>query len=532
MNAVLRSLGKSALTTPALALLLLPALLAVVSCRRQEIPEVQETLTEGRNTFIYGIEGDPGNDINTITIGDRYGLTLERLLYSPLYNYYGPGDISYLLAEKVDLSDDNLTVTFHLRRGVKWSDGVPFTADDVIFTFEHIIKAEYANGRDGFVIGGKPVTLTKSDDYTVEIRYPVFIPNVLELAAAEHFIMPKHIYENDATLDNNPKNAAPVGTGPYKLAEYAAGQYVRLTANDNYFLGKPKIPAIVFQIVSDLNSAKLALQKGEINALVLANSDADSFKNTNVSIHAYPEDRVGYLSFHLASSRVQDINLRKAVFFALNRDEMNTGAYLSPDFYVNAYSFLPYSSAYFTGDLEKYEQDADKARQYLAQASSAPLLRLAYAANNIQQEVQALVAQQNLKASGITLELIAMDSTSLYDKLEKGTGEFELFLGGYIMGIDPSNYATLFVSGSAYNYSHLADKTLDALFAQGAVEEDPAARLRIYQDAQRRLADLAVHYPIVTNKRLLGITSNIGGVEEARLIPIYTFEDMSKLYFK
>jgi peptide/nickel transport system substrate-binding protein len=366
----------------------------------------------------------------------------------------------------------------------------------------------------------------------VEIKYPVFIPNVLELAAAEHFIMPKHIYQNDATLDNNPKNAAPVGTGPYTLAEYAAGQYVKLSANDNYFLGKPKIPTIIFQIVSDLNAAKLALRKGEINALVLANSDADSFKNTGVTIHAYPEDRVGYLSFHLASGRVGDVNVRKAVFFALNREEMNIGAYLSPDFYVNAYSFLPYSSAYYTENLEKYEQDTAKARQYLAQAASIPVLRLAYTANNVQQEVQAMVAQQNLKAIGLTLELIAMDSTSLYNKLEAGSDEFDLFLGGYIMGIDPSNYAALFTGGAAYNYSHLTDQTLDNLFAAGAVEGNPEERVRIYQDAQRRLADLAVHYPIVTNKRLLGLTNNIGGVEEARLIPIYTFEDMSKLYFK
>jgi peptide/nickel transport system substrate-binding protein len=301
-----------------------------------------------------------------------------------------------------------------------------------------------------------------------------------------------------------------------------------LTANENYFMGKPRIPTIIFQIVSDLNSAKLALQKGEINALVLANS----FKNTNVSIHAYPEDRVGYLSFHMGSPRVQDINLRKAVFFALNREEMNIGAYLSPDFYVNAYSFLPYSSAYYTENLEKYDRDLAKVRQYLSQVSSVPILRLAYTANNVQQEVQAMVAQQNLRAVGITLELAAMDGTSLYDKLEKGSEEFELFLGGYIMGIDPSNYATLFVSGSAYNYGHLADKPLDDLFAIGAVEGTPAKRLQIYQDAQRRLADLAVHYPIVTNKRLLGLTNNVGGVEEARLIPIYTFEDMSKLYFK
>ncbi|MDR1866843.1 MAG: ABC transporter substrate-binding protein [Treponema sp.] len=524
MNSVLRYFGKFFLAVIAtLALLFFQGVPAAARARQDTAP---------RDTFIYGIEGDPGDDINTITVGDRYGLTLERLLYSPLYNYYGPNDITYLLAERVEVSNDNLTVTFHLRKDVRWSDGVPFTADDVIFTFEHIIKAEYSNGRDGFVIAGKPVRLVKRDDYTVEIHYPVFVANALETAGAEHFIMPKHIYENDATLDNNPKNRNPVGTGPYTLQEYVAGQYIRLTANDAYFLGKPKIPTVIFQIVSDLNSAKLALQKGEIHALVLANSDADSFKNTNVTIYAYPEDRVGYLSFNLASNRVQDINLRKAVFFALNREEMNIGAYLSPDFYVNAYSFLPYSSAFFTDNIEKYEQDTTKARQYLLQAASVPTLRIAYTANNVQQEVQAMVAQQNLRAIGVNVELLALDSTSLYNKLGESSGEFEIYLGGYIMGIDPSNYATLFVSDSAYNYGHLADKTLDDLFTAGSIETNPARRLQIYQDAQRRLADLAFQYPIVTNKRLLGVTNNVGGVEDARLIPIYTFEDMSKLYFK
>jgi peptide/nickel transport system substrate-binding protein len=506
-----------------LAVMLLVPVLADARGRRAAAPA---------NTFIYGIEGDPGNDLNTISVGDRYGLMMERLLYSPLYNYYGPDDITYLLAERIEVSADNLRVTFHLRQDVQWSDGVPFTADDVIFTFEHIIKAEYANGRDGFVIAGKPVTLTRVDDYTVEVRYPVFIPNALEIIAAEHFIMPKHIYGDDATLDNNPKNANPVGTGPYKWTEYAAGQYIKLTANERYFLGAPKIPTVIFQIVSDLNSAKLALSKGEINALVLANSDAESFQKTQVAIHAYPEDRVGYVSFHLGSSRVQDVNLRKAVFYALNREELNIGAYLSPDFYVNAYSFLPYSSTYFTDDLEKYEQDAEKARNYLSQVKPVPVLRLAFTANNVQMEVQAMIIQQDLRAIGVQVELVAMDGTSLFNKLAQGSDEFDLFLGGYIMGIDPSNYATLFVTGSSSNYSHLQDKTLDDLFSAGAVESDPAKRLRIYQDAQRRLADLAVLYPIVTNKRLLGLTNNVGGVEEARLIPIYTFEDMSKLYFK
>ncbi|AEF84069.1 oligopeptide ABC transporter, oligopeptide- binding protein [Treponema primitia ZAS-2] len=484
------------------------------------------------DTFIYGLEGDPGNDINTITTSGRYDLTEERLLYSPLLNYFGPTDITWLLAESAEASADNKVVTFHLRRGVTWSDGVPFTADDVIFTYGHIIKAEYSNGREGLVYNGAPVEFVKLDDYTVEFHFPVFVSNILELAGNEHFVMPKHIYDGDATLDNNPKNQHPVGTGPYKLTEYVAGQHARFVANDSYFGGKPKIPNLVLQFVSDLNAAKLALRRGEIHALVLANADADSFKGSNVTIHAYPEDRVGYLIFNLLSPRVQDINLRKAVFFALNREEMNIGAYLSAEYFTNAVSFLPYSNPFYTDKLEKYDQNLQTARDFLAKVSNPPTLRLAYTANNVQQEVQAMVAQQNLKAIGITLELLAIDSTSLNNKNRDGTTDYDAYLGGYIMGIDPSSYASLFTSTGAYNYGRVADKTLDDFFSAGSVEPNAAKRLQIYQDAQRRLADLAYQYPIVTNKRLLGVTNNLGGVEDARLIPIYTFQDMSKLYFK
>ena len=127
--------------------------------------------------------------------------------------------------------------------------------------------------------------------------------------------------------------------------------------------------------------------------------------------------------------------------------------------------------------------------------------------------------------------MLALESNALFDKLGKGTDEFEIYLNGYIMGTDPSSYATLFTTGSAYNYSKISDETLDALFASGSVEQDAGKRLQIYQDAQKRLAELAVQYPIVTNKRLLAITKDVGGVDEARLIPIYTFEDVSKLFF-
>ncbi len=93
------------------------------------------------NTFIYGIEGDPGNDVNTISTSGRYDLMTERMIYNPLYSYYGPDDLHYFLAKDVQVSEDGLSITVTLRDDVLWHDGTPFTADDVVFTFEHIIKA-------------------------------------------------------------------------------------------------------------------------------------------------------------------------------------------------------------------------------------------------------------------------------------------------------------------------------------------------------------------------------------------------------
>ncbi len=488
---------------------------------------------KANNTFIYGIEGDPGNDINTISTSGRYDLMTERMLYSPLYSYYGPEDISYFLAKDVQVSEDGQTITVALRDDVVWSDGTPFTSADVVFTFEHIIKAPHANGHDGLVFNGQPTEVTAPDDYTVVFKTPIFVASMLENLSNEHYIMPKHIYEGDEALDQNVKNQTPVGTGPYTLAEYKAGQYVKFAANKNYFKGEPKIETVYFQIIGDKNSAMLALKTGQINALVLSNDVADDFKNSPVDVIAYPEDRVGYASFILTSDKVKDINFRKAVFFALDRHQMNLGAYLSEEFFVDATSFLPYSNPFFSEDLEAYNRNLDTAKEYLAKAENVPQsITVAYGVGNAQQEIQALVIQQNLKDIGVQVEIAPVDSTALYNGLRDGTSPYDMFLGGYIMGVDPSAYATLFVTDAAANYASMSAPELDELFRAGAVEMDEAKRRDIYNQAQKVLADQAVQYSIVTNSRLLGVTQDVGGIDEARLIPIYTFNDMSELYFK
>jgi peptide/nickel transport system substrate-binding protein len=483
-------------------------------------------------TFTYGIDGDPGNNVNVITTSDRMGLMEIKAIYSPLYMYNADG-IKWFLATDAT-TEDNLTYTVKLRQNVKWSDGKLFSADDVVFTYEKMLTAPAGWANAQLTFGDKQVEVKKVDDNTVTFTFPVASAASKELFA-NVFIMPKHIYENEKDIENSPLNAKPVGTGPYVLADYKAGEYVKFTANKDYFLGAPKIDTVIFQIITNANTGKLALQKGEINALVIQPSDAvELAKNASIKIYPYSEGRVAYMVFNTKSANVAKPEVRKALMYALDRDEINMAAYLSKDYVNPVYSFLPSGSAFQAYDkVEKYAHNVDKSKEMLAAAGVSGLkLKLGYVGTNVAQQKQATIIQQELKAVGVDLELVGMDGSAISPEMQNKDSKFDMFLGGYIMGIDPSTFFDLFRSDSAYNYSHLEDKDLDALFAKGATETDASKRTEIYTQIQQHIQDNAAFFPFADNKRLLAITANVSGVEEASLVPVYAFEDMSKLFFK
>jgi peptide/nickel transport system substrate-binding protein len=485
------------------------------------------------DTFIYGIDGDPGNAVNVITTGDRYGLMEIKALYSPLYMYNGKDNVKYFLAESMTPSKDFLKYTAKLRKGVKWSDGQPFTADDVVFTYEQMLKE--ANGgwaRSQLIFNNKPVKVEKVDNYTVKFTLPEVSMGAFE-ALGNIFIMPKHVYEGETNIANSPKNATPVGTGPYKLKEYKAGESITFEKNDNYFLGAPKISKVVYRIIMDANTATMALQKGEINALAIQPADASKFKgSSNVTLKPYDEGRIGYLAFNLSSKAVQPKEVRQAIAFGLNRDEINTASYVSTSYSKPAYSILPKKATYFTDKVEKHNFDTKKAKDLLSKAGVSNLkLKLAFIANNPIQQKQAAVIQQDLQAIGINVELKGMDATALTQKMQSVQTDFDMYLGGYIMGIDPDTFNSLFVTGGSANYMHYSNKKVDDLFNQGRVEKDDAKRKAIYEEIQKIIIDDAAFYPLTENKRILAIDSRIKGIEDAALVPVYTFEDMSKLSY-
>lgn len=491
-----------------------------------------KTAEGGANTFTYAIAGDPGANVNVITTDDRFGLMTIKMIYSPLYMCNADG-INYFLAKSMDISDDKRTYTMHLRDDVKWSDGEKFTADDVVFTFEAMENEKNVGwAYSQLVYPEGAVKIQKVDDYTVTFTMP-FVNSAAAELFSQIFIMPKHVYEHVESFQNNDVNSKPVGTGPYVMTEYSPGSYVKFTKNENYFLGAPSIENVVYRIIENENTAMTAIQSGEVNAWIGSPAEVGqmNLEAANLTVYPYQEGRVAYMMIN--ANRMKDENFRKAIFYALDKKAIADAALLDSQYYDLPWSFMPPNSKYFTEDVEKYEQNLEKSKELLAASGvKNPELTLAYSSSDSIQSTAALMIQEQLQKVGIKVNLTGVDATALSNQIKKADNPYDMYFGGYIMGIDPDTFASLFETSSPQNKMHYNYPDIDALFAQGRKETDEAKRKEIYTKLQQKLQDTACFYPLYSNKRLLVVSNNVSGIEEAKLVPVYTFEDTSKLQMK
>ncbi|WBW49935.1 ABC transporter substrate-binding protein [Peptoniphilus equinus] len=492
-----------------------------------------ESTSGSKDTFTMVLGGDPGTSVNSLTTQDRYGLTTLNMIYSPLYSTQNDGT-HYFLAESMDASEDGMVYTAKLRQNVTWHDGTPFTADDVIFTMNAVLdEANNAAQRQQLLFNGEPVKIDKVDDYTVTFTLPEFSASAKEMFGGI-YIMPKHIYENVDSIEKSEINmTAPVGTGPYKLAKYTPGQSVEFTANTDYFLGAPKIQNVVFRIIEKAATAKIALQKGEVDLHTILPSDIADLEGSNISHESYDEGRVAYVKIHTWGNNMDNIDFRKAIFYALNKDEIMKAAFQDPENYTTTETFLPAANPYYNDKVTNYTQDLTKSKEHLeASGVQNPTVRLAYISSDDAQTKEALVIQAQLQAAGITTELVGITNEAYNDvSTKKGDTTADMILGGYIMGIDPNSFLPLF-DATEQGWMHMEDAEIDALFHQANVEKDPQKRQELYGDVQQKIQDTAIFYPLGGNKRIVGYTPSLSGLEDAKLVPVFTFEDMSKLFFQ
>lgn len=486
-------------------------------------------------SLIIGVASDPVI-LNPNYAGDRVSLTINQALFAPLFQVNN-GEKTFYLAESLTPSEDNLTYTLKLKSGLTWHDGEKLTADDVVFTIDSILDEKQNSFlRANFLIGDKPIKAVKVDDLTVEFQLPQVSP-AFEATLVQVFPIPKHIFENEADLEKSTKNAAPVGSGPFKFKEYKAGEYVTLERFDNYFGGKPHLDSVTYRIAKDTNAANLALQNGEINIKYLDPQDVGTIEaSNNFEILPYSEGRLSYLLFNANSDRgaLAKKEVRQALSLALSRDEIIQAAYSSNEYADPAKSFLTPDALFYTDDVPSFDNDVEQAKALLQSAGVNDLkLRLIVQSGNKAQEAISLYVQQKLKAIGAEVELQNMDSTAYGQKFsDMNSTDFELAIAGYIMGYDPDAYRILYTSDADSNYSHYKNAEVDKLFNEGAGEADVTKRGEIYKKVQETIADDTPIYPIAYTKTIVAVSKNYGGIEEAVLKPVVIFEDLSKIYLK
>ena len=242
----------------------------------EETAKQEETTKESENTekaeestLVYG-----SGDYTRINPAMDEHCEINVLLFSGLTAHDADDQVIPGLAEKWEYDEDSYTYTFHIRDGIKWHDGEAFTADDVKFTIEAIMDPE--NGSENAPNYEDVQEIKVMDDQT--IAFKLAEPNVAFLEYMTIAILPKHLLEGE-DLQESDFFRHPVGTGPYKLESWDAGQSIVMTKNEDYYLGSPKIDKVIFKIVEDDNTQAVQLQSGEIDMALLDPKNAENFKN-------------------------------------------------------------------------------------------------------------------------------------------------------------------------------------------------------------------------------------------------------------
>lgn len=479
-----------------------------------EIPESNSNSTtqseNNESVLRYSVASSPKGLFSPLFSTTTYDNNVNSLVYSPLVlldenNEYKPG-----LAEKYEFSDDKLTLTFTLRKDVKWHDGEAFTADDVAFTFTSIADPKYTGSRfneiskvagakdyhDGKVdsISGIKVI----DPYTISFTYTeVYAPSLSNFS--QRGIIPKHIWskvsisdwENQTELFNKP-----IGTGPFKLTDFKADQYVELEKNDSYFGGSPKIDKFIFK-VTNTETEFSELAKGDLDVVTLSSAKEEDFKmlkDAGIKIEEKPSANYQFMTMNSNREFFKDKKVRQAITYAINRKGMVDSLLGEHGQVVNAPLSLA-GWAYPESGLNNYDYSVDKAKQLLKEAGwndNGGILEkdgkkfeveLIVPTGNKVREQSAPIIQQNLKDVGIVVNISTMDIASAMAKT-KGEGDYDMGLFGFTLEVDPGDadryWASSIANGSQFNFSNFINSKSDDLIDKATKTVDRDERKKIY----------------------------------------------------
>ncbi|WP_158626035.1 ABC transporter substrate-binding protein [Arsenicitalea aurantiaca] len=452
--------------------------------------------TEG-GTFSLPINDDP--QIWPVA-GGLYNILVNKTVYSGLVRY----DLETLepvgdLAESWEVSEDGTTYTFKLRENVTWHDGEPFTADDVVYTLLEI----WTNPDVPFYLANNfrlIEDVTKVDDFTVDITLSRPQPAFPVLLGYNAAILPEHLLSSlTAEQLVNPADFLrnPVGTGPFKFAEYNPGAFVRLERHEDYFDGVPHLDQMVFRIVPDANSQLALLQAGEVDLVVIEPFQLASIENNPaVQIQSVPVTRHEFIGINNEVPGLDDVAVRTALTMALDREQLLATVFGGRGTVATG-PFAPSVGWAYDDSIEPLPYDPEQAASLLEEAGwtmggngvrekdGEPLsFTLLYDPANPTRARTALIAQQQWAEIGVQVEFETSEYRAIVERIRQSPPNYELNPNYLIAPPDPDGIANFYLSQSLANSWAYRNPEIDELLNAGATTVDQAERAEIYAQVQ------------------------------------------------
>jgi peptide/nickel transport system substrate-binding protein len=477
------------------------------------------------------VEGTIGEASTLIPIlaSDSASHAVAGQIYNGLVKYDKNLTIIGDLAESFDISADGLTITFHLRKGVTWHDGAPFTSRDVLYTYRVIIdpKTPTAYAEDFKQVKN----LAALDEYTVRATYGS--PFAPALASWGTNILPAHLLEG-RDITKSPLARQPVGTGPYRFKEWIAGQKIVLDANPAYFEGRPWIDRYVYRIIPDTSTMYMEMKAGAIDLMSLtpvqyARQTTSGQFSSRFNKFRYPSSGYLYMGYNLRHPLFGDKRIRQAITAAIDKEELIHGVLFGMGQKAHG-PIVPGRWAY-NPDIKDIAYDPKHAAELLAQAGwkeknadgilvkDGKPFQFTILTNqgNQQRLLSAQIIQQRLKYVGIDVKIRIVEwATFLKEYIDKG--KFEVVMLAWNISQDPDMYDVWHSSKTnpgELNFIGFKNAEVDRLLVEGRSTFDIAKRKQAYFRIQEILAEEQPYTFLYVPDALPVVSARIRGVEVA-----------------
>jgi peptide/nickel transport system substrate-binding protein len=488
------------------------------------------------DTLVDGTIGEPSNLI-PILASDGSSHDVAGLVYNGLVKYDKNLNLTGDLAESWEISPDGLTITFHLRREVKWHDGAEFTSRDVLYTYRVTIdpKTPTAYAEDF-----KQIKKAEAPDpFTFRVTYGR--PFAPALASWGMAMLPAHLLEGK-DITKSPLSRNPVGTGPYRFKEWVAGQKVILESFPGYFEGRPYIDRYVYRIIPDTSTMYMELKAGGLDMMPLTpvqyrrQTDTDEFR-ARFNRYRYPASSYVYLGYNLRNPLFTDKRVRQAITCAISKDEIVQGVLLGMGQVANG-PFKPGTWAHNPKGKD-FGYNPERARALLAEAgwkkrSSDGILikdgkpfRFTVLTNqgNDQRLKTAQIIQQRLKSIGIEVKIRVLEWASFITHfIDKGN--FEAIILGWTITPDPDIFDVWHSSKTGpkeLNFIGFKNAEVDRFIEEGRNTFDVGKRKECYYRIQEILAEEQPYTFLYVPDALPVVSARFRGIEPAAAGISYNF---------